>query len=246
LGKPLISDAQMLSIYKAMLHLHRHQAQPNSSLPKQQRLQLQQQWQRQPIALLAATLLQLRTEDVLVTQGDQPWAAEVVALAYAGTFSPEVQPTVLSIPNPESVAPLAAGYALAQSRYSHPGDHAPVTVALLSPNASLDDAMRIAGQSLLPLILIILEDAGIPATGHTPKPRLTIEAPANVELILIDALDAVACCRVMQESLLRARNRWGAVVLQAVSLPGTPGALTQIEAHLQRRNIALPTPAPRA
>lgn len=214
----------MRAIYQTMLHLRDRQAQ----VPRSQQARTRQQ----PLSLLAATLLQLRTEDVLVTQDEYPLATEVLALAHGNAFNPDVLPTALIVTENTAVAALAAGYALAQSRYSHPGDHAPVTVALLRPDAPIDEAMRIAGEFLLPLILITREDPSFP--------RKKVQAPANVEAILIDGEDAVACCRVMQESLLRARNRWGSVVLRAVSLPGTPDALVSMRERLHRRNIQIP------
>ncbi len=188
-------------------------------------------YERQPVALLAATLLQLRTEDVLIADGPQPLAEATLAIAHEQTFHPAHQPTVIRTAAGTGAAMLAAGYALAQSRSTQPGDRAPTTVALLQQNAPIDEAMRLAGESHLPLLLILRDEPG--------TARRTITTPANIELINIDADDAIAVCRVMQESLLRTRNRWGAVVLRGLTIPGTPDPLTTLAGHLQRRGLNL-------
>ena len=129
---------------------------------------------------------------------------------------------------------MAAGYALAQSHSTRPGDHAPLTLAMIGARTPLSEALHLAGQHLLPLLVVVRDEPG--------KPRPPLAAPPNVEIVPVDAEDAVAVCRVMQESTLRARNRWGAVVLRAVTLPGSTDPIVAFQAHLERRGIvpALP------
>ena len=186
-------------------------------------------YERQPIALLAATLLQLHPEDVLITDGPHPLADASLAIAHEQSFHPAHQPMIIYTAAGTGAAMLAAGYALAQSRGTQPGDRAPITAALLQQNAPIDEAMRLAGESHLPLLLLLRDEPG--------TARRTIHTPANVELINLDADDAIACCRVMQESLLRTRNRWGSVILRGLTLPGTTDPIDTLTQHLQRRGL---------
>ncbi len=222
MGQPLIRDAQMLTMHSAMLELRNAQ-------PRRSAAAAQTAW---PIALLAATLLQLRSDDLLVTEGALPFADLALRSARQSSFHLNLLPFTLHA-TPASIAAVAAGHAFAQSHAAKPGDHAPLTLALLSAQASLTDALHLAGQNLLPLLLVVRDEPG--------KPRPPLQAPANVEVISVDAEDAVAVCRVMQESTLRARNRWGAVVLRGVTLPGSQDPITALEAHLVRRGLHTPT-----
>ena len=226
MGKPLIGDAQMLAIYETMMRLRalepaghgrpRHYAR---TVPT-------------PVALLAATLLQLRPWDLLVTEGEATPADEVLLAAQEATFSPEVRAASVAVE--QGAAAVAVGHALAQLRRTRPGDDAPVTVALLRPMRTVTGefaaALRLAGEHVLPLVVVVQD--GLAAQA----PRF--ESIEHVEVVRIDVNDAVACCRVMQESLLRTRNRWGAVVLHAVALPGSADPVVAFEAHLRRRGLA--------
>ncbi len=229
MGKPLIGDAQMLAIYETMVRLRalepaghgrsRHHARSAAT----------------PVALLAATLLQLRPVDLLITEGETAQADEVLRAAQEATFSPEVRAAMVAVE--QCAAAIAVGHALAQLRGTRPGDDAPVTVALLRPMRTVTGefaiALRLAGEHVLPLLFVVQDGLAVQA------PRF--ESIENVEVVRIDANDAVACCRVMQESLLRTRNRWGAVVLHAVELPGSADPVVAFEAHLRRRGLAFDT-----
>ncbi len=221
MGKPLISDAQMLSLHQTMVRLQtaRHAASRSSAARAST-------W---PVAVLAAALLQLGTEDVLMTEGEQPWAQMVLAQGKELSFRPDSLPCTVQSAERNSIAVLAAGYALAQNHYSHPDDTAPVTLAVLQPGTPVEEAMRLAGEHVLPLILMLREEPN--------RPRQTMTAPENVEIVQVDAEDAVAVCRVMQESMVRTRNRWGSVVLRAVTLPGSIDPVKALESHLQRRGL---------
>lgn len=227
MGRPLIGDAQMLAIYETMVRLRALQpGAPTVSNPAAHAMGV---IRPRPIALLAATLLQLRPIDIVLADGEDSLAAEVLALAQAATFSPESQTPCLDAG--VAAAAIAAGYALAQQRMTRAGDDAPVTVALLRDSGEdLTDVLHLAGASVLPLVVIV-------QCGRVSETPL-LESLENVEVVRIDADDAVACCRVMQESLLRARNRWGAVVLQAVTLPNAVDPITALESHLRRRKLA--------
>lgn len=218
MSKPLISDAQMLAMHAAMLQLRQ-------AAPRRSAAAAQGAW---PIALMAAVLLQLRGEDVLVTAGELPLAQTTLRAAQASSFHPDLLPFTLAC-SPDTAAAVAAGHALAQSLAMRPGDRAPLTLAMLDARAPLSDALQLAGQHLLPLLAIVRDEPG--------KPRPPLQAPQNVEVVPVDADDAVAVCRVMQESTLRARNRWGAVVLRAVTLPGGLDPIAALERHLERRGL---------
>lgn len=218
MGKPLISDAQMIAMHASMLQLH--QAAPTRSAAAESAA-----W---PIALLAATLLQLRSEDLLITAGHVPLAITALRGAQQSSFHPDLLPFSLAC-DPACAASVATGYALAQSHSTRPGDHAPLTLAMLSTSAGLSMALDLAGEHALPLLVLVRDEPG--------KPRPTLAAPANVEVIAVDAEDAVAVCRVMQESTLRARNRWGSVVLRATTLPGSADPIIALESHLERRGL---------
>ena len=224
LGKPLISDAQMVAMHSVMLQLRQ-------AAPRRSAAAAQSAW---PIAFLAAALLQLRSDDLLVTAGELPLAAATLSGARESSFHPDLLPFTLQC-TPESAAAAAAGHAYAQSHAARPGDHAPLTMAMVPVRAPLADALRLAGQHLLPLLAVVRDEPG--------QPRPPLLAPNNVEVIAVDAEDAVAVCRVVQESMLRARNRWGAVVLRAVTLPGSTDPITAFEAHLGRRGLSPALPA---
>ena len=226
MGKPLISDAQLRAIHETMLRLREAQT---AELRNPALAELRRYYDRQPVALLAATLLQLHTSDVVVAEGPQPMAGAALVLAHEQSFHPAVQPAFLHVPPKAGAAMFAAGHAMAQSRSSQPGDRAPITVALLRHDAAVAEAMQLAGEHLLPLLILLRDPPG--------AARRALESPPNVEIVNVDADDAVACCRVMQESLLRVRNRWGAVVMRGLSLPGAPEAVTALEAHLRKRGL---------
>ncbi|MEK6398266.1 MAG: hypothetical protein V4734_09290, partial [Terriglobus sp.] len=59
----------------------------------------------------------------------------------------------------------------------------------------------------------------------------------KVPILPVDAGDAVAVCRVMQESLLRARNGWGGAVIHAITMPGENDAVAGMEERLRARGI---------
>lgn len=217
LGKPLISDAQMLAMHATMSQLRR-------ATPKRSAAALTA-W---PIATMAAALLQLRSDDLLVTEGNLPHVEGVLREAQQSSFHPDLLPFTLTCAA-ENAAAIAAGHAFAQSHTSRPGDHAPLTLGLLSARTTLDSVLHVAGEHLLPLLLIVRDEPG--------KPRQPITTPPNVEVVPVDAEDAVAVCRVMQESALRARNRWGAVVLRAITLPNSVDPIAAMEAHLLRRGL---------
>ncbi len=218
MGKPLIRDAQMLAMHAAMMQLRQ-------AAPRRSAAAAQGAW---PIALLTATLLQLRSEDLLVTAGELPIAATALRNAQQSSFHPDLLPFSVTCP-PETATAVAAGYALAQSHSTRPGDHAPLTVVLVGARTPQLDALQLAGKHLLPLLVVMRDEPG--------KPRPPLSAPDNVEVVPVDAEDAVAVCRVVQESMLRARNRWGAVVLRAITLPGSTDPITAFEAHLKLRGL---------
>ncbi len=228
MGKPLISDAQMLAIHATMLRLQTLQ---RDSQPVRTRSTEAHATGRRPqrlVALLAGTLLQLRPSDTVLSDRADPLAEEVLLLAQEATFQPDHRAALLVAGS--NTPAVAAGHVLAQQRSTRPGDDAAITVALLNgPSASLTAALELCSEALLPLLVIVQSGS---AAGSPPIASLPF-----VEVVRVDAEDAVACCRVMQESLLRTRNRWGSVVLQAITLPGALDPVVAFEAHLRGRNL---------
>ncbi len=111
MGKPLISDGQMLAMHAAMVRLRElHAAHAVTQAAGAGASGLAPG--RPDVALLAATLLQLRPCDTLVTDDDAHLAAEVLAMAQDATFSPEHTATHLGFRRCEAL--FAAGYAHAQ------------------------------------------------------------------------------------------------------------------------------------
>ena len=201
MGKPLIGDGQMLAMHATMVRLRdlqSAQAKPKASAAAAKPTR------QADVALLAATLLQLRPGDTLVANDEAALAWEVLSIAQEATFSPEHTATQIAV-STGAEALFAAGHAYAQMRSTRAADDSPVTVALLAAeprmSAAFAEAMRLASDNVLSLILILQD--GPAAHAHL------INSIPNVEVVRVDAADAVACCRVMQESLLRARNRWG-------------------------------------
>ncbi len=83
----------------------------------------------------------------------------------------------------------------------------------------------------LPLLVI--------AQGE-PEPRADIHRRATatkIPILPVDDSDAVAVCRVMQESTLRARSGWGGVVIHATRLLGSADPVAGMEQRLRIRGL---------
>jgi hypothetical protein len=80
-------------------------------------------------------------------------------------------------------------------------------------------AVALAGSAQLPLLAIILPaPSGTSVTSPSLKPPIQ-----GVPLLPVDAADAVALYRVVQESLLRLRHGGGMVILRCLLLPDQSG-----------------------
>jgi pyruvate dehydrogenase E1 component alpha subunit len=107
---------------------------------------------------------------------------------------------------------------------------------------------------MLPLILTCTDPtAGIPTRAPKIKPTEPIldfatinrlAARTKLAVLTVDGEDAVAVYRVMQESVLRARNGLGPAVIWAIMSPTTAKPkraqqpIPRLEAYLAARNIS--------
>jgi pyruvate dehydrogenase E1 component alpha subunit len=196
-------------------------------------------------AVLAATLLHLEDDDFVLPLPESTCAAMLPALGFA-----------LDIPQPtHDTLHLATGAALALKEagnkrvalaYTRTG-----TASRTEPSWAA--ALRYAAQARLPLIAVCLAPeqparAGRPgdltfATLHK------LAAPLHLPVLTVDGADAVALYRVMQESVLRARQGGGPAVLWCV-LPAptdrsaTADPLRRLTTYLAARGLA-PKPSRR-
>lgn len=92
------------------------------------------------------------------------------------------------------------------------------------------EALQLASAQAAPLLVVMLPEDGAPAKQ--------LKSPA-VPLIPVDAHDALALCRVLGESCLRARNGDGPTLIQAVlwELAGQQDPLRRHQQLLRRRGL---------
>jgi len=227
LGKPLISDAAMRSMYTTMqqLRLTKRDRAATEGLSRADRAAMI----AQPEALHAALLSQMHRRDTLLTEGEDPLAKAALA-AY---FPIEVS-SLHSIVCPgrgEECAAVAAGMALQHAETARTTGVRAVTVALLRGYPALDGVLSLIAQNDLPLIVVVRSE---------PLSRADAQRRAlgtKVPILPVDDADAVAVCRVVQEAMLRARNGWGGAIIQATRLDGAPDALAGMEQRLRVRGL---------
>jgi hypothetical protein len=227
LGKPLISDAAMRSMYATMqqLRLTKRDKTATEGLSRADRAEMT----AQPEALQAALLSQMHRRDTLLTEGIDPLAKAAIA----SYFPVEVSSlhTVVCPGSGEECAAVAAGMALKQAETARATGPRAVTVALLRAYPALDGVLSLIEQNDLPLIVVVRSE---PLSRAEAQRRML---GTKVPILPVDDADAVAVCRVVQESMLRARNGWGGAVIHATRLLGAPDALAGMEHRLRVRGL---------
>jgi hypothetical protein len=228
MGKPLISDATMRGMYDTMLRL-RAAKREIRGLSRADKAELQMQ----PEALAAAVLSQMHRRDTLVTEGAMPlfeaarfsWFPDADAGVHAAL------PLIACEGSAEESAALAAGIAMKPSVATH---NRPVVVAVLRSFPALAGVLKLMEVQGFSLLVIVQGEAESKVDMNR---RI---ASTKVPIMPVDDSDAVAVCRVMQESMLRARNGWGGAVIHAVRMPGAPDGVEGMRERLERRGLLLP------
>ncbi len=227
MGKPLISDTAMRSMYATMQQLRAAKRNPEytRSLSRADRAALQ----AYPEALPAALLLQLHRRDTLVTEGNNQMAQAGLASYFPDEAS---APAQIHCPGSgEECAAVAAGIALKQNSASRTPGSRPVVVALLQSYPLLTGTLSLMSERDLSLLIVVRSD---PETRTETNRRI---ASTKIPILPVDDADAVAVCRVVQESILRARQGWGGTVIHATRLEGAPDALAGMEQRLRARGL---------
>jgi hypothetical protein len=181
----------------------------------------------EPESLLAGILSQLHRRDTVVTAGEVP----LLRTAVESYFPVSVASlhTVTCNGSTEECASVAAGMALRSIDTTR--DPKPVTIAVLQDFPSLIGTLKLMESNDLPLLVIAKGEAEQRAVSE--KRMKSTQVP----ILPVDASDAIAVCRVMQESLLRARNGWGGSVIHAIALPGAADSINGMEERLQARGL---------
>ncbi|MEZ2345808.1 hypothetical protein [Terriglobus sp. RCC_193] len=181
----------------------------------------------EPESLLAGILSQLHRRDTVVTAGKLPLLKTAVESYFPVSIAS--LHTVACNGSTEECASVAAGMAL-QSMHSV-REPKPVTIALLHDFPSLVGTLKLMESNDLPLLVVVKSE--IEPRALTEKRMKSTRIP----ILPVDAADAVAVCRVMQESLLRARNGWGGSVIHAIAMPGATDSILGMEERLQARGL---------
>jgi hypothetical protein len=227
LGKPLISDATMRTMYAAMqrLRAQKRSAGWASTLPRAERSAIL----AQPESLYAAIASQLHRRDTIVVDGADPFLQPALE-----AFFPDAAPLlqVCSAGSSDECAAIAAGIALKQSAGIAPGKtNHPITVVLLRNYPALTGVLRLMEERNLPLLVIAQGEPESRADGNKRA------AATKIPILPVDDSDAVAVCRVMQESTLRARSGWGGAVIHATRLLGSADPVAGMEQRLRIRGL---------
>jgi hypothetical protein len=182
LGKPLISDAAMRSMFETMKHLRSLKSEPEvlRGLPRAARAD----FLVAPEALHAALLQQMHRRDTLVTQGVDTMANAALT-------------------------------------------------AILRGYPALTSILQLIQEHNLSLLIVTQSEPETKAETHH---RLS---GTKVQILSVDDSDAVAVCRVVQESILRARHGWGGAVIHAARIAGATDAVEGMEQRLRRRGLLL-------
>jgi hypothetical protein len=225
LGKPLISDAAMRNMYAAMQQLRaaKSDRQHVGSRSRADRAALDSR----PESLLAGLVWQLHPRDTLLTEGLDPLLETALESFFPGK---ELAPhRLICTGSGMECAGVAAGVAWkgAQSARSLQ----PVAVALLRGYPELDAVLELMAEHELAMIVVVRSAPAPRAAAHRSL------RDARIPVLPVDESDAVAVCRVVQESLLRARQNLGGAVIHACSLPGAADALQGMEERLRGRGL---------
>ena len=217
----------MLGMYGTMqlVRTVKRSADFNAGLPRSERFYLR----GQPESLYGAILSQLHRRDTLLVEGADrllEHAAEAVSSAEARAVCHRLPGTSVEC------AAVSAGMALQQQggmrRQATPR---PVVLTLLRDFPAMAGVLQLVQEHDLSVLLVV---QGAPETRAGAQRRLL---GTKVPVMPVDAADAVALCRVLQECLLRARNGWGGAVIHALRLPDAGDAIALLEAHLRKRRL---------
>ena len=202
-------------------------------------------------ALLAATTMQLRFGDLLITE-----PGDVVAADLAPRTNEAKVATEAPIPAQQRSRLLLAT-AMAAALKATGTDK--IVVVFTRTNSAEDEwarALAWAQTKLLPLVLVCGDTHGRQAfqvSSDAHEAAFTWSAVSRaarklgLPILAADGEDAVAMYRVMQESVLRARSGGGPAILWAVlptkrEIAGRPAAdlpLARLRRYLRSRKIAL-------
>ena len=230
MGKPLISDAAMRGMHETMQRIRaakRHAA-ATQALSKAERAA----FQAEPESLFTALLSQAHRRDTLLTQGTFP-SAEIVLNGYFPDRSHGPRTHSLRC-SAEECAGVAAGVALKQKDSTGKAVPQPVVIAAVRELPALTAFLQLVQDSELSVLLVVQAE---PEARADAQRRLL---GTKVPIMTVDGTDAIAVCRVTQETILRARNGWGGAVIHAVRLPSPADPLEQIESHMRARGILAP------
>ncbi|SDF28844.1 hypothetical protein [Terriglobus roseus] len=225
MGKPPISDAAMRKMYETMKALR--SAKRDTSTWTGVARNVKAAATAEPESLLAGILSQLHRRDTVVTAGELPLLKTAVESYFP--ISVASLHTVVCNGSTEECASVAAGMALRSMDATR--DPKPVTVVLLQDFPALLGTLKLMESNDLPLLVIAKGEAESRAIAE--KRMKSTQVP----ILPVDAADAVAVCRVMQESLLRARNGWGGSVIHAIAVPGASDSVAGMEERLRARGL---------
>jgi pyruvate dehydrogenase E1 component alpha subunit len=200
-------------------------------------------------ALLAATAIQLLPGDVLLAEPGDRAAAALAPLPKSSAAPAAATPSIPRIP---LAAAMAAGL---QAAATAEGANAGLVLALARAAAAepgWSAALEWAHAAQLPLLLCCADATGgkLPRAGASKQdPALTwtnlsrFAKKLRLPVFAVDGEDAVAVYRVMQESVIRARDGGGPAVLWAVLSPQPPTGLqrplARLRSYLESRRISL-------
>ncbi len=137
--------------------------------------------------------------------------------------------------SPEIATGLAMGLAAHQSGS---------LVVAFTRSSSLDPArfrqtLRLAAQHRLPILYVLLPASRAPQSFDWSARAIIEDVPA----IPVDAHDAVALCRVAQETIQRARTHGGPTLIECKQVHlarGDSNTVARMESHLRRRGLMSP------
>ncbi len=206
-------------------------------------------------ALLAATTMQLLPGDLLSARTGDLTAAQLAPEGKKLNPTDKKPRTSGALPPVANVPARLALCAAAAKALQAAGTDG--VVLSFTHQAAIEPgwlpALEWAQSAQLPLILACTDPtAGLPTSSKKTKPTEPVldfatinrlAARTKLAVLTVDGEDAVAVYRVMQESVLRARNGGGPAVIWAIMSPATAKPkraqqpIQRLEAYLSARNI---------
>jgi hypothetical protein len=205
-------------------------------------------------ALLAATSMQLLPGDLLSARTGDLTAAQLAPEGKKLNPTDKKARTNGTLPPVPNIRPRLALCAAAAKALQAAGTDGLVLsfTHCAAPEPAWLPALEWAQSAMLPLILACTDPIGRRPTPKTKPTDPTLDfatisrlaARTKLAVLTVDGEDAVAVYRVMQESVLRARNGGGPAVIWAVMSASTPKPkraqqpIPRLEAYLAARNIS--------